>query len=168
VLPFNALNLLKVPISEMIIRHIKENELADLLGLYALLHPDDPRIDAASDRIKLLWENIQANQNLRYYVAEVEGKLTSTCTLAIIPNLTRDARPYGIIENVFTLPELRKRGIATKVLHKALDEAWDANCYKVMLLTGRKDEDILRFYEKAGFIKGMKTGFIAYPPKDEK
>jgi GNAT superfamily N-acetyltransferase len=160
--------MMKIPISEMIIRQIKENELADLLNLYALLHPDDPRIDAASDRIKLLWKNIQSNQNIRYYVAEVEGRLVSTCTLAIIPNLTRDASPYGIIENVFTLTEFRKRGIATKVLHTALHEAWDAGCYKAMLLTGRKDEDTLRFYEKAGFIKGVKTGFVAYPPKDDK
>ncbi|WP_281289493.1 hypothetical protein [Sporomusa termitida] len=32
--------------------------------------------------------------------------------------------------------------------------------YKAMLMTSRKDEAILRFYEKAGFIRGEKTGFV--------
>jgi hypothetical protein len=34
------------------------------------------------------------------------------------------------------------------------------NCYKVVLLTGRKEESTLRFYERAGFERGVKTGFI--------
>lgn len=31
-----------------------------------------------------------------------------------------------------------------------------------MLMTGRKDEWVLRFYEKAGFVRGEKTGFVKY------
>jgi hypothetical protein len=32
-----------------------------------------------------------------------------------------------------------------------------------MLLTGRKQEETLRFYERAGFQRGVKTGFVAKP-----
>ena len=149
----------------MIIRHIYTDELADLLDLYALLHPEDSRLDPDSERIGLLWQSIQFNPYLRYYVVEIAGKIVSTCTLAIIPNLTRDARPYGIIENVFTRPDFYKQGIATALLKKTLAEAGAADCYKVMLLTGSKKEETLRFYEKVGFRRGAKTGFIAYPDK---
>jgi hypothetical protein len=38
---------------------------------------------------------------------------------------------------------------------------WEQNCYKVMLLTGRRDEATLRFYQQAGFEAGVKTGFVA-------
>lgn len=65
-----------------------------------------------------------------------------------------------MIENVVTHKDYRKRGYGTKVLHKAIEIAKENGCYKVMLMTSSKSEDIMRFYEKAGFSKGIKTGFI--------
>jgi hypothetical protein len=41
----------------------------------------------------------------------------------------------------------------------AVDIAEDSNCYKVMLLTGSKKEETLKFYEEAGLARGIKTGF---------
>jgi GNAT superfamily N-acetyltransferase len=102
---------------------------------------------------------------LFYFVGELEGALVASCTLTIIPNLTRGARPYGLIENVITHVDYRRRGFGTKLLQHALGVAWDHACYKVMLLTGRKDEGVFRFYKEAGFQRGLKTGFIAYPPE---
>ncbi|MBB4014957.1 hypothetical protein GGR36_004325, partial [Niveibacterium umoris] len=40
---------------------------------------------------------------------------------------------------------------------------WAVGCYKVMLLTGRKDSNTLRFYQSAGFSSDDKQGFIAKP-----
>jgi GNAT superfamily N-acetyltransferase len=53
------------------------------------------------------------------------------------------------------------------LLRRALAEAWDAGCYKVMLFTGSQKEETLRFYEQAGFQRGIKSSFIAYPDKKE-
>jgi hypothetical protein len=50
-----------------------------------------------------------------------------------------------------------------RVLGAALELAWERDCYKVILLTGRKEEGTLRFYEQAGFEAGIKTGFVAKP-----
>ena len=49
-----------------------------------------------------------------------------------------------------------------------VDSVWtellaNSNCYKVMLLTGRKDESTFRFYESAGFDRNAKQAFVATP-----
>jgi GNAT superfamily N-acetyltransferase len=97
-------------------------------------------------------------------VAEAAGELVSTCTLVIVPNLTRGARPYGLIENVVTHSRHRRTGLGQAVLSAALKAAWNADCYKVMLATGSRHEETLRFYEKAGFTRGGKTFFEARRP----
>lgn len=78
----------------------------------------------------------------------------------IVKNLTRGLRPYGLIENVVTHKDYRKKGYGRRVLHRAIEIAKEKNCYKIMLMTSSKSEDILRFYEKADFTKGVKTGFV--------
>jgi GNAT superfamily N-acetyltransferase len=145
-------------------RRITAAELPQLLRLYAFLHPEDPAVDPNGDAVQRVWRQIAADQNLRYFGAEFERVIIATCTLALIPNLTRGLRPYGLIENVVTDPEFRKRGFATAVLRFALEDAWASGCYKVMLETGSKKEETLRFYEKAGFQRGVKTSVIATGP----
>jgi GNAT superfamily N-acetyltransferase len=142
------------------IRKICESELPSLLELYCHLHPSDPKLPVTAD-VERLWQKILADPHILYLVAEVDGKIISSCTLAIILNLTRGARPYGLIENVVTHPDFRRQGFGTRLLQAALELAWEQDCYKVMLLTGRKDEATLQFYQQAGFEAGVKTGFIA-------
>lgn len=147
----------------MNLRRATLDDLAAILKLYGYLHPDDPVLDPAGASVRNHWERILANPHLRYFVADVKGEVVSTCTLTFIPNLTRGMRPYGLIENVVTSPDYRQQGYGTRLLRHVLAEAWESGCYKVMLLTGSKREETLSFYKKAGFQRGAKTGFTAYP-----
>jgi len=141
------------------VRAIKPDELGQLLELYRYLNPDDPPL-VMDQNLERHWNQILADPSLHYLVIEEDGKLVSSCTLVIIKNLTRSARPYGLIENVVTHPDYRRKGYGTGVLKKAVEIARLNNCYKVMLMTGRKDDGVLRFYESAGFDRGEKTAFI--------
>jgi len=149
------------------IRPLVRDDLPDLMRLYAFFHPEESSPSAQDPAVEKIWETIQADSNLHYYGAEADGKIVSSCTLTLIPNLTRGFHPYGLIENVITDPAWRKRGLATQVLQFALNEAWRKGCYKIMLLTGSKSETTLRFYEKCGFQRNVKTGFVAYSPDYE-
>lgn len=144
------------------VRLIQFNELGKLLELYKHLNKDDPKI-IVDESIKKLWNDIYEDPNTFYIVVDINGEIVSSCMLIIIRNLTRNARPFGLIENVVTHSNYRKKGYGRKVLSKALEIAWEMNCYKVMLLTGSKKEETLRFYENAGFKRGEKTGFISKP-----
>lgn len=141
------------------VRLIKEDELEDLLTLYRFLNPDDPVIKVDTG-LRNHWREILSDPNLYYLVIEEDGILVSSCALAIIKNLTQSARPYGLIENVVTHESYRNKGYGTAVLKKAIEITQLKNCYKVMLMTSRKEESTLKFYEKAGFDRGEKTAFI--------
>lgn len=144
------------------IRAARESDLAGVLALYRHLHsreaPPDPARASAS------WRMLISSSLTTVFVVEAGDELVATCTLAIVPNLTRGARPFGVIENVVTHPDRRRIGLARKVLQAALDAAWAADCYKVTLATGRKDEETLGFYERSGFERGGKTYFEARQP----
>ena len=85
--------------NQAIIRLIDKGELDVLLELYEHLHADDAPLPS-NQKLQSLWQRIIANPMLHYIVAELDGRLVASCTLAIVPNLTRGARPYGLIENV--------------------------------------------------------------------
>ena len=144
----------------MTVREIKENELNELLELYIHLHetgvPEDNEI------LKDIWGTIINDKNHHIIVAEKDGKIISSVVCVIIPNLTRNVRPYAFIENVVTHSDYRKQGYATACLNYARDIAKKENCYKMMLLTGSKDESTLNFYKQAGYNSADKTAFIQW------
>ena len=144
----------------MVIREIKDNELSELLALYTHLH--ELGIPDYSNQLQNTWAAIMGDKNHHIIVCEVDGKLVSSCVCVIIPNLTRNIRPYAFIENVVTHADYRGKGCATACLNYAKELAVKADCYKMMLLTGSKNERTLNFYKRAGYNCTDKTAFIQW------
>lgn len=146
----------------MNIRALEEKDLNQLLFLYTHLHDTDVALPESS-RVEAIWREISSNPSYRYFGGFLDDQLVSSCTITIIPNLTRGCAPYGLIENVVTHSDHRNKGYGKAILAHALSSAWSSGCYKVMLLTGRKDSATLEFYESAGFDGHEKQAFIAKP-----
>ena len=145
---------------KMIIREINKRDLAQLLELYTHLHGDE--VPPMSETLEQLWNKIVEDENHHIIVGQMENLMISSCVLIVVPNLTHAQRPYAFIENVVTHPQYRKKGYATEVLNFARGIASENHCYKIMLLTGSKEESTLRFYEKAGYNSKDKTSFIQW------
>ena len=144
----------------MEIREIRDDDFTLLMELYTHLHENE--IPEKDERINQIWQSIISDRNHHIIVAEIEGKIVSSCVVVIIPNLTRNQRPYAIVENVVTHKDYRSQGFATACMNYAKEIALKENCYKMMLLTGSKEESTLNFYRRAGYNSNDKTAFIQW------
>ncbi len=142
------------------IREVKENELNELLELYLHLHEES--MPEFSEHLDKTWKIIMQDENHHIIVKIVDDKIVASCVCVIIPNLTRNIRPYAFIENVVTHADYRGKGYATECLNYAKEIAKNMNCYKMMLLTGSKKEATLKFYENVGYNSTDKTAFIQW------
>ena len=142
------------------IREININDFEGLMRLYTQLHNNE--MPESNEEILKLWKRIIEDRNHHIIVCEENGKIVSSCVCVIIPNLTHQQRSYALIENVVTDKNHRNKGYATACLDFAKQIAIGENCYKMMLLTGSKEDSTLRFYERAGYNRNDKTAFIQW------
>ena len=142
------------------VREAVKEDLDELLNLYLFLH--EKNIPENSEHLENTWKTIIEDINHHIVVKEINGKIVSSCVCVIIPNLTRNIRPYALIENVVTNEGYRGKGYATECLNYAKEIAIKNNCYKMMLLTGTKSENTLAFYKSAGYNSDDKIAFIQW------
>ena len=147
------------------VREAEKRDLDEILELYLFLHEDS--IPEKDKHLKETWMQIMQDPNHHLVVNEVAGKIVSSCVCVIISNLTRKVRPYAFVENVVTHEDYRGNGYAGECLGYARQIAEKENCYKMMLLTGSKKPETLRFYEKAGYNSSDKTAFIQWLVMDK-
>ncbi|WP_208352001.1 GNAT family N-acetyltransferase [Pseudaestuariivita rosea] len=140
----------------MHIRQAVRTDLENLLDLYRHLMPEDRR--PSKTQAETVFDAFLKYDGSGIFLGEIDSQLVASCTLVVVPNLTRAGTPYGLIENVVTHTDFRRRGLGKMILDAATEIAWQQGCYKVMLLTGSTRSDAINFYHQAGF-EQTKTGF---------
>ena len=85
------------------VREIRENELHELLELYLFLHEES--VPEITEYLMNTWKDIINDKNHHIIVKIIGEKIVFSCVCVIIPNLTRNIRPYALIENVVTHKE---------------------------------------------------------------
>ncbi len=140
-----------------IVRLAEAGELEKILGLYRYLNPWDD--NSYKPEYGEIWNKIQSRDDIFYFVVQTGDIIVSSCYLAIIPNLSRGGQSIGFIENVVTHPDYRRRGYALMLLNRAVDTAWEHNCFKVVLQSNVKRLEAHGLYKKAGFTRDQKYGY---------
>ena len=91
---------------------------------------------------------IQQNPLHKIYVAKINDKIIGTITLFIEPKFIHNLSYVGHIEDVVVDKQYRGIGLGSFLLKKVIKNAYDNNCYKVILDCSNKN---IAFYEKNGF-----------------
>ena len=144
------------------VRPVCVDDLSSLLALFRV-----SEVSAAAlplSRAERIWEQMLLREGLTVFVCEAESKIVSTCMLITAPNLLRFGR-HAFLENVVTHPDFRGRGLGRAVVLAALAAAWEQDCHRVFLQSGRADPRVHRFYEGCGFEPGLRTAYVAKRPK---
>lgn len=144
------------------IREARSSDPAAIVRLYGQLHPEDPLLEDGSNAAVL--EQILGSLGLHLFALERDGVVVATTYLNVIPNLTRSASPYAVIENVVVEESLRGAGLGKQIMDATLRAAWEAGCYKAMLMTGSRNPATHGFYRACGFSPDDKTGYVARRP----
>jgi len=85
-----------------------------LLTLYDFLSSDNERCPLELAKANI--SKISQIEGSAVFVGEIEGVALTTCTLIVVPNLSRGGRPYALIENVVTHPDQRGKGLGKAIL----------------------------------------------------
>ncbi|HEX3752416.1 MAG TPA: GNAT family N-acetyltransferase [Streptosporangiaceae bacterium] len=144
-----------------VFREAGTDDFRGIWRLYRQLHPKDPVLHDGSDAAA--FAQILGSPGLHLFVLEIDEAVVATTYLNIIPNLTRSASPYAVIENVVVEETLRGTGLGQQIMAATLQAAWDAGCYKAMLQTGSRTPATHAFYRACGFSPDAKTAYLARP-----
>ena len=142
-----------------ICRLLSEADFEDAVSLYTELNGDSsiPLGDEGREQ----WGMLLSHPGTSIIGVELGGAIVAMVTLHLMPNMTYDARPYALIENVISSGKVRGKGFGKLVMQAAIDRAWEANAYKIMLLTG-KERGASGFYKSLGFNDEDKNGMVMW------
>jgi GNAT superfamily N-acetyltransferase len=119
------------------------------------------------DRAESIWRDTLAQRGVYVFVSDDGDRIAATCMLITAPNLLREGRRHGFLENVVSHPELRGRGHGKAVVQAALAHAWTVDCHHVLMQSGRADPGVHAFYEASGFQPGLRTAYVANRPASD-
>jgi GNAT superfamily N-acetyltransferase len=146
-----------------VFRDARSGDFEDVIRLYRQLQPEDPVLKDGSDAAA--FEQILGSPGLHLFVFELDGVVVATTYLNVIPNVTRSASPYAVIENVVVDKSHRALGLGKEIVDCTLRAAWEAGCYKAMLMTGSHNPATHAFYRACGFSSDAKTAYLARPSR---
>jgi GNAT superfamily N-acetyltransferase len=139
--------------SDLTVRLAGPEDLLAVLGVHARRDSADSPPLKASKIEADTWTHMLAVPGLTVYLAELDGDTVGTASAMLFPNITYDCHPTAIIEAVVVAHPYRRRGIATSLLQRLLQDMRSAGCNKVQLLSHKRHsgDGAYRLYTSLGF-----------------
>jgi GNAT superfamily N-acetyltransferase len=84
-------------------------------------------------------------------VVEEQGRIAGVCTVSF-QDAIRSRGRYGIIQEMYVLPEFRSLGFGSKLVYEAVAEARSLGCSMLEVGAPVNDPRQEGFYKRAGFV----------------
>ena len=117
-------------------------------------HPEDAETGILRKSLREYFSEAVPSNHFIAWLAEYNGKIIGTSGMVVWQIPARyggvESGKLGYILNFYTIPEARKKGICTRLLHKLIEEARLLGL-KYLHLNASKDG--IDIYKKAGFVE---------------
>ena len=146
------------------IRAAKKDDLLPVLRLMSRADEGlKPFVEDASEHERSTWDTMLRTPNLTIYIAELHDTVVGTASFLLMPNLGYNCRPSGFIEAMVVSADVRRQGVAKKIVAQVLDDAASAGARKIQLLTHKRHatDGAHNFYRSVGF-EAEAEGFRLY------
>lgn len=138
------------------------SDLPEVIRLMALMHEDEPApLTHVNADLTAIFVDISSDTRRRLIVGLVDETVAGTADMIMVNNLSRGGRPWATVENVVVDPAYRRRGLARKMMLHLMNEATNAGCYKVQLISHSRRIEAHRLYETLRFDAPVR-GFRKY------
>jgi ribosomal protein S18 acetylase RimI-like enzyme len=138
--------------NEIVIREANDSDVERILELYREtgIGPQESFLpEEAREQLAVL----RKYPSYRVFVAEAGGIVVGTYELLIMDNLAKRGKKSAIVEDVAVSKQQQGRGIGRAMMEHAMQQARDAECYKLVLSSNLQRTDAHAFYEALGFKK---------------
>lgn len=97
------------------------------------------------------FDAIEVDPSNEIIIVECNGERAGFLQLTIIPYMTYQGRPRGLIEGVRIDKSHQGKGIGRQLFLHAIEKARSRNCHLVQLTSDKKRDRAISFYESLGF-----------------
>lgn len=152
--------------SALTIRPATEEDLPDVLALYAQPGMDDGKI-LLLDEAKALFARFARYPDYVLYVAQDADGIVGTFALLVMDNLGHLGAPSAVIEDVVVSPARQGGGVGGAMMRFAMKKAAEKGCYKLVLSSNAKRVKAHQFYENLGFRRHGVSLHVDLTPEGE-
>ena len=135
------------------------SDLVELTELLGILFEQEAEFTPNPDNQKQSLQKILLNNDIgMLLIAKVEGKIVGMVNLLFTESTALGSK-VALLEDMIIHPNSRSKGIGSKLINYAIDEAKKLGCKRVTLLTDRDNFKAQNFYIKNGFNQSTMMAF---------
>lgn len=97
------------------------------------------------------WDQIEADPNNNYFIAELNGEAIGTVQLNLLHGIARRGKARLQVEGVHIRADRRGQGLGGQMMRWAIEYGRQKGAHMVQLTSSKSRPDAHRFYDNLGF-----------------